>query len=98
MDDENLKFVLLLEENKDILAKSQVPSIKKKKEEAMSIFIEKWSAVSAKEITSAALLTKVNNLKTRAKSALKRGSQLTAWQSKILNMKVKTILKKTRKI
>lgn len=87
--DENLNFVILLEENKDVLEKSQVPSVKKKKEEAIVIFIEKWAKISGKELSQAALLKKINNLKTRAKTALNKEAPLADWQSKILEIKVK---------
>lgn len=88
-DDNNLLFVTLLSENKEILHKSQVPSVKKQKEAAIIIFIEKWATISGKELSQAALLKKINNLKTRAKAAFNKGAPLTDWQSKILEMKVK---------
>ncbi len=87
--DENLNFVKMLEENKDVLEKSQVPSAKKKKEEAIAIFIENWAKISGKVLSQSTLLKKVNNLKTRAKSALTKGSVLTDWQYKILGIQVK---------
>lgn len=84
--DENLNFVILLEEHKDAIEKSQVPSAKKKKEEALSIFIDKWSKMCGKELTQAAILKKVNNLKTRAKAAINKGAPLTTWQTKVLEL------------
>jgi len=84
--DENLNFVLLIEELKDILEKSQVPSEKKKKDEAVATFVEKWKEISGKELTQPALLKKITNLKVRAKSALIRGVPLSSWQSKLLEI------------
>lgn len=84
--DENFKFVLLIEDYKDVLEKSQVPSVRKKKEQAVSLFIEKWREMCGTELTQLSLLKKVTNLKTRAKSALAKGGPLTAWQAKILEI------------
>lgn len=84
--EENLKFVLLIEEFKDILEKSQVPSAKKKKEEAAALFIEKWKEISAKELTTPSLLKKITNLKVRAKSAYNKGAKLTPWQLKLMEI------------
>lgn len=84
--DDNLKFVLLIEDYKDVLEKSQVPSIRKKKDLAVSLFIEKWREICGTELTQLSLLKKINNLKTRAKSAHVKGAPLTAWQTKILEL------------
>lgn len=84
--EENLKFVCLIEDLKDILEKSQVPSAKKKKEEAAGLFIEKWKELSGKQLTLPSLLKKITNLKVRAKSAFNKGAKLTSWQSKLLEL------------
>lgn len=84
--DENLNFVILIEENKDILEKSQAPSAKKKKEEACIEFVDKWAKLSGKQLTHSALLKKINNLKTRAKSDHNKGKVLALWQTKILEI------------
>lgn len=84
--DENGVFVNLIAELRDILEKSQVPSAKKKKENAAATFVEKWKELSGKQLTQAALLKKITNLKVRAKSALTRGVTLSAWQLKLLEI------------
>lgn len=84
--DENLQFVLLIAEHKEVLEKSQVPSLKKKKEEAVQVFIEKWSKLCGKELAPGALLKKVHNLKTRAKAASVKNIPLSSWQMKILEL------------
>lgn len=84
--DENLNFVLLLEQNKEVLEKSQEPSARKRKEEAAALFIEKWEETCEIKLTQAALLKKIHNLKSRAKTASNKGAPLKAWQKKILEL------------
>lgn len=84
--DEKLNFVILMEESKDVLEKSQAPSAKKKKEEACIEFVDKWAKLSGKQLSHSALLKKINNLKTRAKSDHNKGKALTLWQTKILEL------------
>lgn len=82
-----LKFVLLLEDYKDVLLKSQT-SLNKKKDEAVSLIIPKWLDISKTELTPASLFKKISNLKTRAKSALQCGKKLNEWQVKLLKIVV----------
>lgn len=80
------KFVLLLEDHKDVLSKSQTSFNKKKKDEAVALIIPKWLDISKTQLTQASLFKKINNLKTRAKSALKCGKTLNEWQAKLLKI------------
>lgn len=57
--DENYQFVLLITEHKEVLEKSQVPSLRKKKEEAVNLVIEKWTKMSGKMLPPLALLKKL---------------------------------------
>lgn len=86
-----LKFVLLLEDHKDVLSKSQTSSNKKKKEEAADLIISKWVDISKSQLTQASLFKKINNLKTRAKSALKCGKKVNEWQAKLLQIIVSSL-------
>lgn len=88
--DDVLKFVLLVEEHADVLSKSQTTINKKKKDEAL--IISKWHDISKIQLTSTSLLKKINNLKTRAKSASKRGKTLNEWQVKLLEMVVSPLI------
>lgn len=83
-----LKFVHLLEEHIDVLLKSQTTLNKKKKDEAVALIIPKWLDISKTELSQASLFKKINNLKTRAKSALKCGKTLNEWQDKLLKITV----------
>lgn len=83
--DQNIDFVLLIEENNVVLEKSQLPSIKKRKD-AIAIIIEKWSTMSGVTLTHESFLKKLNNVKGRARSALNKGNPLAPWQRKILAM------------
>jgi hypothetical protein len=73
-----------------ILAKSQVPSMKRKKDLAISQVVEKYKGVFGKEIDAKTLLKKVNNMKTRLKKKTdlnKTGNKkikLVAWEEKLL--------------
>lgn len=86
-----LRFVLLIEEHVDVLLKSQTNLNKKKKEEVVALIIPKWKEILKTELTQGSLFKKVNNLKTRAKSALKSGKDLSEWQAKILEIMVQII-------
>lgn len=84
--EENYKFVHLIDELKDVLEKCQVPSAKKKKEEAATIFIERWKELTGKELTQPGLFKKITNLKVRAKSARNKGVELSIWQTRLLEI------------
>lgn len=81
-----LKFVLLVEQHKDVLLKSQTRSNKEKKKAAALSIVEKWEEMSKTKLTDASLLKKINNLKTRAKAVLKSGKPINEWQTKILGI------------
>lgn len=84
--DENLNFVQLIEQNKDILETSKKPSAKKKKDEAVALFIEKWKEMYGTQLTQSTLLKKINNLKTRSKSAVSNKAPLKTWHTKLLEL------------
>lgn len=84
--EEVLKFVILLEEHIDVISKSQTSLNKKKKDEAAALIITKWQSISKKKLTQSNLFKKINNLKTRAKSAYKCGKTLNEWQAKLLKL------------
>lgn len=87
--DEFTKFVLLIEEHKDILIKSQAKAEKQKKDEAVSAILPKWKEISGKELTQMSLLKKLNKIKSRAKSASISNKPLSdCWQRKILEITV----------
>lgn len=50
-----------------ILAESQIPKMKKKKDEAICRVVEKYQGVFGKEMDAKVFLKKVNNMKTRLK-------------------------------
>lgn len=83
-----LQFVYLIEQHIDVLLKSQTILNKKKKEEAATTIIHKWQESSKTPLTLVSLFKKINNLKSRAKSALKSGKPLSEWQAKILEIMV----------
>lgn len=83
-----LKFVLLVEQHKDVLLKSQTSSNKEKKKAAALSIIFKWEEISKTKLTDASLLKKISNLKTRAKAALNSGKPINEWQIKILGIGV----------
>ncbi len=87
--DESTKFVCLIVEQKDVLTKSRVVELTKRKETAAAEIIKKWSEISGKTLTQAGLYKKINNFnKSRAKLALSSGKQLSDWQSKLLEIVV----------
>lgn len=85
---ESAKFVLLVFEHKDVLIKSQVADLKQKKVEAVETIIAKWREISGKTLTLTSLYKKINNLKSRAKTALSGGKTLSDWQLKLLEIEV----------
>lgn len=90
---EVLKFVLYIEEHMDVLTKSQINEKKKqKKTEAADKIINKWRDLTGKTLTQASLFKKINNIKSRAKSALSSGKPLIGWQKKILEITVSLLL------
>lgn len=85
---ESMKFVLLIEEHKDVLLISQAAEFKKKKTEAVGKIIPKWTEISGKTLTQASLFKKINNFKSRAKSVSNSGKTLSDWQIKLLEIVV----------
>lgn len=85
------KFVLLIEKHVDILLKSQTISNKNKKKEAVALLIPKWEEISKIKLTQATLFKKINNLKARAKAAVKSGKTLDEWQAKLLKIMVSPV-------
>lgn len=83
-----LKFVLLVEQHKDVLLKSQTSLNKEKKKAAAISIIVKWEEISKTRLTDASLLKKISNLKTRAKAALNSGKPINEWQMNILRIGV----------
>lgn len=81
-----MAFVSLLEEHKDAICKSQVADLKKKKEEALLTINKKWAEISGKTLTQSALMKKINNKKSRTKTAIKEGKPLADWQIKMKNL------------
>lgn len=86
MDIETIKFVRFIEEHLDVLSKSQTKEQKQKKSEAADKIVEKWKNVTGKTLNHGSLLKKINNLKSRAKTALSSGKPLSEWQTKILEI------------
>lgn len=86
IEENNMKFVLLIEEHKDALCKSQLPPIKKKKDEAILAVSKKWAEICGKSLTQSSLMKKISNVKTRSKSALQKKKPLTDWQTKMLEL------------
>lgn len=84
--DDNMKFVVLVEEFKIILGKSQNSVIKKAKLEAVNALINKWTLISGKKLTHAAVSKKISNLKVRSKTASSKGYPLSEWQVKLLEI------------
>lgn len=73
-----------------ILSKSQIPKMKKKKDEAISKVTDKYQAVFGKEIDAKAFMKKVNNMKTRLKKKTddKTGNKrykLNHWEENMLS-------------
>lgn len=89
---ESSKFVFLIEEHKDVLIKSKVVELTKRKEAAAAEIIRKWAEVAGKTLTQAALYKKINNFKSRAKLALSSGKKLSDWQTKLLKIEVIVII------
>lgn len=86
-DDEFLKFVHLVGDNKIILSKSQTHAVKIQKHEAIAEMIIKWADVSGQKLTEQSLLKKLHNMKTRTNEAAKK-SNLSGWQSKLRELNV----------
>lgn len=86
---ESAKFALLVLEHKDVLIKSQAADLKQKKNEAVETIVAKWCEISGKTLTQQTLYKKINNLKSRSKTALSGGKTLNHWQIKLLEMEVK---------
>lgn len=86
--DESTKFVSLIEEHKDVLIKSRLVELTKRKEAAAVEIIKKWTDIAGKTLTQVALYKKINNFKSRAKSASSSGKKLSEWQSKLLKIEV----------
>lgn len=90
--DENMNFVLFLEDYKITLKKSKNAALKKKKQEAVADAIDKWQKITGKKLSEAAFLKKVSNLKVRLNVATKKEHPLCDWQQKLLEiMKVRLI-------
>lgn len=87
-DDDNMTFVNLLEEYKDILDTSQIPEHKKKKKEAADKFITKWESICGKKLSQAALFKKISNIKSRSKSAMTKNKPLSTPQLKFMELSV----------
>lgn len=66
-ENDQVKFVELLQNYKVVLEKSQVPTIKKAKENALIKLQTEWQAVSGKVISVKQLSKKINNMKTKIK-------------------------------
>lgn len=73
-----------------ILAKSQVPSMKRKKDLAISQVLQKYKSIFGKEIEAKMFLKKVNNMKTRLKKKTdlnqtgNKKIKLVAWEEQLL--------------
>lgn len=85
---ESTKFVLLIEEHKDVLIKSRAVEQTRKKEAAAAEIIKKWNELAGKPLTQPLLYKKINNIKSRVKTALSGGKALSEWQSKFLEIEV----------
>ena len=88
---ESIKFVFLIEEHKDVLIKSRAVEQTKRKEAAAAEIIKKWSVVAGKTLTQVGLYKKINNFKSRVKTALSSGKPLSEWQSKLLDIEVNNL-------
>lgn len=66
-ENDQAKFVELLENYKVVLQKSQVPTIKKAKENALMKLQAEWQALSGKAIGVKQLSKRINNMKTKIK-------------------------------
>lgn len=86
--DETTNFVQLIENNKDILSKSQLKVHKIRKAEASDVIVNEWKKIFGKKLTQATLLKKLNNIKSTAKCAFDSGKPLVDWQRKILDITV----------
>lgn len=64
---DQLKFVELLQKYKVVLEKSQVPTMKKAKENPLIKLQAEWKVVHGKAISVKQLSKKVNNIKTKIK-------------------------------
>lgn len=63
-----LKFIAdELGSHPEVLLKSQIPSMKKKKDEAIEKMISKYEGIFGKKIDATKFMKKINNMKTRLK-------------------------------
>lgn len=85
-EENNLKFVQLVESNQIILSKSQVSEIKKQKNNAILELIPKWAEISGKTLDVKSFKKKLHNMKSRTNSADKK--LLCDWQKKLLEVTV----------
>ena len=65
----------------DILAKSQVPKVKKRKDEAIAKVLQKYKAIFGKELDAKGFMKKVNNMKNRLKKKTNLRKQETKEQN-----------------
>lgn len=64
---EQLFIVTQLQKMPEVLSKSQIPSVKVKKEESIKTIISNYERHVGKPITNQQLLKKINNMKSRLK-------------------------------
>lgn len=86
-EENNLKFVRLIEENQVILSKSQLPEIKKQKRDTISELIPKWADISGKTLDVKTFKKKLHNMKSRTNSAVDK-RLLSDWQKKLMELTV----------
>lgn len=74
----------------EILEKSQIPTMKKLKDESIKKFILKYQSLFGKEVDAKTLMKKINNMKTRLKKKTdlnrtgNKNIQLLDWEKKML--------------
>lgn len=86
MYEENMSFILLIEEYKVVLSKTQGSAVKKMKKRALQGVIAKWSTSTGKTLSEKAIMKKLSNLKVRAKRASIKGQPLDGWEKKLLEL------------
>lgn len=64
---QQINFVNLLTKHKSVLQKSQIPSVKKAKDDALRQLREDWEAETGKLISEKQISKKINNMKMKIK-------------------------------
>ena len=65
--DQQMKFVLILKENKILFSKSQLPAVKREKEIAVQKVVQLYNELFKENATAKQMFKKISNMKTTVK-------------------------------